>query len=388
MTRSGFRSRYDVVIAGARVAGAATGLLLARAGLSVLIVDPARRGSDTLSTHALMRGGVLQLHRWGVLGAMLDADTPLIETTTFYYGDEPISVRIKPRDGIEGLIAPRRTVIDTALIGAAEDAGAHVAFGSAVVGLLRDPDGRVRGAEIRTPDRSTVEVDADLVIGADGMRSHVAKLVGSATTYQVPFMTASIYAHVRGLGLDGYRWYYGEKLAMGTIPTNDDRTCVFASMPPTRFETERGRGLDVLFTEVLQALSPEVAARVEAAPQDYKHRGFAGAPSVLKRATGPGWALVGDAGYFKDPLTAHGMTDALRDAELLARAVVGRGEAAISEYESTRDRLSRPLMDVTSRIAAFDWTLEEAKEHHLTLAREMSKEVDLIREWDAEPVAA
>ena len=91
------RNRYDVVIAGARCAGASTAMLLARQGLRVLVVDPASRGSDTLSTHALMRGGVLQLHRWGVLEALRAAGTPTIRTTTFHYGDEAIEVSIKER---------------------------------------------------------------------------------------------------------------------------------------------------------------------------------------------------------------------------------------------------------------------------------------------------
>ncbi|MFO1026115.1 MAG: hypothetical protein U1E70_13070 [Acetobacteraceae bacterium] len=83
---------------------------------------------------------------------------------------------------------------------------------------------------------------------------------------------------------------------------------------------------------------------------------FGGRKGFLRQASGPGWALVGDAGYFRDPITAHGITDALRDAELLARAVVtGRPE----EYATVRNELSLPLFDVTDAIAAFDWSVEE-----------------------------
>ena len=117
-------------------------------------------------------------------------------------------------------------------------------------------------------------------------------------------------------------------------------------------------------------------------------RGFAGAPSRLRRSSGPGWALVGDAGYFKDPLTAHGMTDALRDAELLARAIVAGREGpgtmhdALAAYEETRDRLSFGLLDVTSRIASLEWDMDEVKELHRELSREMKAEVAWIRAWD------
>ena len=97
------RSEYDVVVVGARVAGASTAMLLARRGFRVLAIDQARYGSDTLSTHALMRGGVLQLHRWGILPRIEAAGTPRISTTSFHYGDEEIAIAIRPRDGIQGL---------------------------------------------------------------------------------------------------------------------------------------------------------------------------------------------------------------------------------------------------------------------------------------------
>ncbi len=165
------QDRYDVVIAGARCSGASTAMLLARQGLRVLVVDPTEHGSDTLSTHALMRGGVLQLHRWGVLDAVRAAGTPAIRKTTFHYGEEATEVMIKPRDGVDALYAPRRTVLDTVLVDAALSAGAEVAHGRSVVGLLGDPQERIRGVRITGVDKSVTEVAADLVIGADGVRS-------------------------------------------------------------------------------------------------------------------------------------------------------------------------------------------------------------------------
>ncbi|MCH8254322.1 MAG: FAD-dependent monooxygenase, partial [Gemmatimonadetes bacterium] len=119
------RDRYDVIIAGARCAGASTAMLLARRGLRVLVIDPTSRGSDTLSTHALMRGGVLQLHRWGLLDAIRAAGTPAIPKTSFHYGEETIEVSIKERDGVDALYAPRRTVLDAVLVDAAVAAGAE-----------------------------------------------------------------------------------------------------------------------------------------------------------------------------------------------------------------------------------------------------------------------
>ncbi len=370
---------YDVVIAGARCAGASTAMLLARRGLRVLVIDPMRRGSDTLSTHALMRGAVLQLHRWGVLDRIRRADTPPIRTTTFHYGDERIEIRIKERDGVDALFAPRRTVIDAVLLDAADAAGAHLALGASVVDLLRGSDGRVCGVTMAGPDRRTIEVGADLVIGADGVRSRVAGLVEAEHTVIASHATASIYSYRRNLGLEGFHWFYQVGGAVGAIPTNDGDTCVFASLSPGRFAAERKSGLDVMFESILREVSPALAERVARSPASGKLRGFAGMPGFLRRAAGAGWALVGDAGYFKDPLTAHGITDALRDAELLSRAVVAGGDQALRDYQATRDELVRGLFEVTDRIASLEWDLETVKEYHTTLSKEMNAEVDLLR---------
>ena len=376
------RTRYDVVIAGARCAGASTAMLLAREGLRVLVVDPLKRGSDTLSTHALMRGGVLQLHRWGLLDAIRSAGTPAIRKTTFHYGDEAIEVPIRPRDGVDALYAPRRTVLDVVLVDAALGAGAEVVHGQSVVDLLRGPAGRVCGAKIAGADGLVIEVAADLVVGADGVRSRVARIVEAELDYDVPDTTASIYGYWRELGLEGYHWFYEVGASVGAIPTNDGETCVFASLPPGRFETGRRDGLEGLYRDVLAEVSKELAGRVTESEGPGKLKAFAGTPGFLRRAAGPGWALVGDAGYFRDPITAHGITDALRDAELLTRAVLDGGEGALTGYQGTRDELVQGLLDVTGRIASFEWDLEKAKELHLTLSRGMNTEVDLLRTLD------
>jgi flavin-dependent dehydrogenase len=377
------RDRYDVIIAGARVAGSATAMLLGRAGLRVLAVDPVELGRDTLSTHALMRGGVLQLHRWGLLDKIRAAGTPQIKATTFHYGKESVTVPIRPSDGVDALFAPRRTVIDPILVAGARDAGVDVVHGLAVTDLIRDRGGRVRGVEVTSSDRTRIEIRADLVIGADGLRSKVARLVDAPVDYTVPHATASIYGYWPGLENEGYQWHFEGGQAIGRIPTNAGDTCVFASVPPSYFHAQRHRGLDAVYGDIVRGVAPELAARLRDLTPSSKLRAFPGAPSMLRRAAGPGWALVGDAGYFKDPLTAHGITDALRDAELLARAAIRGEDEALLEYQVVRDGLSRGFLDVTNKIAACDWTLEELKTHHMTLSREMSAEVELLKELDA-----
>jgi 2-polyprenyl-6-methoxyphenol hydroxylase-like FAD-dependent oxidoreductase len=374
--------RYDVIIAGARCAGASTAMLLARAGLRVLVVDPTRRGSDTLSTHALMRGGVQQLHRWGVLDAVRDAGTPPIRTTTFHYGDDAIRVPIKPSDGVDALYAPRRTVLDAVLAGAAEAAGATVVHGLSVVDLLRDEAGRVRGATIAGTDRRTFDIAADLVIGADGIRSRVARILELELEHALPHASASIYGYVRGFEQDGNHWYYAEGASVGAIPTNDGETCVFASVPRERFEAERGAGLEMLHAAVLPEVSRDLAERVAASGGPGRLRAFAGIPGFLRRAAGPGWALVGDAGYFRDPITAHGITDALREAEFLARAVLEGTDEALTRCAAERYDRVRAFFEVTDRLAAFDWTLEQAREHHLVLSKAMKRLADTQAVFD------
>lgn len=372
-------NRYDAIIVGARCAGASTAMLLARSGLKVLAVDRDAEGSDTLSTHALMRGGVYQLHRWGVLDDIVSAGTPPVRTTTFHYGDEPIEIAIKPKDGFDALYGPRRTLLDAVLAEAARASGAEIAHRVSAVDLLRDDGGRVRGLVLDRGDGAPLAVRANLVIGADGLRSGVARLAGAGVEVQGRHATAVIYGYFEGLEPRGFHWHYRPGVSAGVIPTNDGRTCVFVAMPSGRFRTQLRAGLDVLHREVLRESSPALGRAVAGARRVGKLWPFPGVPGFLRRSWGPGWALVGDAGFFRDPLTAHGITDALRDAELLARAVARGSERALAEYQATRDGIARGMMELSDEIASFSWNLEEAKVLHLELSRRMNAEVELLR---------
>jgi 2-polyprenyl-6-methoxyphenol hydroxylase-like FAD-dependent oxidoreductase len=363
-------------------------MLLARAGLRVLNVDRAQLGDDTLSTHALMRGAVLQLHRWGLLRVVVAAGTPPIRSATFHYADEQIVVQIKARDGFDALYAPRRTVLDPLLVRAAAAAGAQVVHGVAAVDLVRDARGRVAGAVLAGPHGSPTRVEAPIVIGADGIRSRIAQLTGAQVERAGRSATATIYGHFAGLALDGYHWHYRPGLGAGAIPTNDGRACLFVSLPPARFLHELPGGMDPLYRRVLAEAAPELARAVARTPPDTKLRSFPGTPGFLRRAWGPGWALVGDAGYFKDPLTAHGITDGLRDAELLARAIVAGTDAALAAYQATRDELSLGLFEVTDRVASFAWDLDQAKRDHQLLARHMAGEAETLLALDRDPASA
>src|SRR5262245_15765136 len=229
--------RYDAVIAGARCAGAATALLRSRAGGRVLLVDQGGYGTDTLSTHALMRGAVVQLHRWGVLPAIVAAGTPPIRSTTFGYTNHEITVAIEPKFGVSALYAPRRALLDRVLVDAAVEAGVEIRYRTAVEEVLFDARGRACGVVVRESG-VTERVAAELVIGADGRYSTVARRVGAPTLRSARHSTGVLYTYWDGLDNSGYYWGYRKDVAVGLIPTNDGATCVFVSVPWNRFHNE------------------------------------------------------------------------------------------------------------------------------------------------------
>ena len=372
-------SSYDVVVVGARAAGASTAFLLARAGLRVLLLDRGRYGSDTMSTHALMRGGVLQLSRWGLLDAIVDAGTPPVRLTTFRYSTEVVPVEIAPSFEVDALYAPRRTVLDRVLVDAAVASGAELRFGTAVTDLCRDRRGVVTGVVGRTRDGERFRAHARAVVGADGIWSSVATLVAAPLERRGTSTSAVTYGYWAGLETDGYEWNFRPGAASGVIPTNDGLACVFAGAPRERM----GRGGMETLLRVVADSSPELATRLARGSTRGTVRFFRGHPGFVRRSWGSGWALVGDAGYFKDPITAHGLTDALRDAELLAGAILDvlggvEQRVALAGYQATRDALSADLFDVTDVIAGHRWTDEEISDLLLRLSRSMSAEVSAL----------
>ena len=366
--------KFDALIVGARCAGAATALLLGRAGARVLLVDKGTYGTDTLSTHALMRGAVLQLHRWGVLPAIVAAGTPPVRSTTFIYGERDITVPIEPRYGVGALYAPRRALLDRVLVDAARSSGVDVRYGVRIDDVITDGLGQVRGVTA-VADGTRHRIEADIVIGADGLHSTIAKGVGATRVLEGRHATGVLYSYWKGLPVDGYCWWFRAGASLGAIPTNSGATCLFVSVPSARFRDELHGDASQAYRRLIREVSPTLDPWLHGASRVEPVRGFGGHVGFIKRSTGPGWALVGDAGYFKDPLTAHGISDALRDAELLARAIMRGTPGALAEYEMTRDDLSRRLFEVTDEIASLDWTDDALQALHRAFSAEMSREV-------------
>jgi menaquinone-9 beta-reductase len=367
------RATYDAIIVGARAAGAATALLLARAGLRVLVIDRGAYGTDTLSTHALMRGGVVQLHKWGLLPA-LDG-TPAIRWTSFCYPDVTLRIPIKPTAQAPSLLAPRRYLLDRVLVDAAVASGAEVRFGTSFVDLLRDGT-RVSGIRLRGGDEAVSECRATIVIGADGRYSAVARAAGAVTVREGPHQSGVIYGYWPAPATsDESFWYWSPGAGAGAIPTNNGEWCVFASIAHERFADVFGTDKRAGYYRILSECAPPLFEALGQTGATPPLQGFGGLPGLIRAASGPGWALVGDAGYFKDPITAHGLTDALRDAELLASAIIAGGDTALHTYQEARDDLSVPLFDVTDTVASYAWTIDELKALHHKLSDEMKREV-------------
>jgi menaquinone-9 beta-reductase len=373
---------YDAIVVGARAAGAATAMLLGRAGKRVLLLDRSAYGTDTLSTHALLRGGVLQLHRWGLLDTVRRAGTPPIHRTRFHYGDDVVDVAIRAQHGFDALYAPRRTLLDRILVDAALDAGVEVRYGLRVTALLQEGHGRVEGISGQDADGVEVAAAAPIVIGADGLKSTIARLVDAPIEQVTNTASAFVYGYFAGLGVGAYDWYFRPGVSAGVIPTNDGVANVFVGLPAARFlGNAHTYGVETLFRAVLRAAAPATARVLANAAPVGRYRIFPGREGHMRRAHGPGWALVGDAGYFKDPLTAHGITDALRDAELLARSLLETGDAAT--YQSARDALAAPFLKLTAKAAAYDWDLSELAALHMELKTTIDAEIEVLTALDA-----
>jgi flavin-dependent dehydrogenase len=369
-------STHDAVVVGARVAGAATAMLLARQGLRVLLVDRDRYGTDTLSTHALMRGSVYLLSRWGLLDRIIEAGTPPVRQTRFDYGTDGVTVSIRPAYGVEALYAPRRTVLDRVLVDAAEAAGTEIRYGVSVAGLLRDGSGRIMGVHGRNRSGAAFTARAPMVVGADGIRSIVAREAGAATLRVGTGSSAIIYGYWSQLCVDGYEWFYWPGHSAGMIPTNAGEVCVFAGAPAHHLT--RG-DLRTTYHRLLAGATGGAGGRlVQARPPGRLHT-WIGRPGYVRQAHGPGWALVGDAGSFLDPLSTHGITDALRDAEALAGCVARTGTFDdLDEFASTRARVIGGTFDVVDRLARYGWDLPQLQRQLLELSSAMNTELELV----------
>jgi 2-polyprenyl-6-methoxyphenol hydroxylase-like FAD-dependent oxidoreductase len=360
---------YDAIIIGARCAGSPTAMLLARRGFKVLLVDKATFPSDTISTHILWPHGAEILGRWGLLQRLAPTGAPPIcRRMTFDVG--PFALRGTIPDANDGMggFCPRRTVLDALLVNAAAEAGVEVREAFTVDELLVADD-TVIGIRGHAKGMKSVEERARIVIGADGVNSFVARAVRAPEYEGRPVAACAYYSYFSGVRQDDIELYVRDHIAFGGAPTHDGLHLLMVNWPAKDFTTVRG---DVE-AHVWRALetAPDFLARMREGRREEKWYGTAGVPGYFRKPYGNGWALVGDASYNRDPITAQGISDAFIDAEALVEALsaglLGRRSArraggsgngvfdeALAAHESARNERVRPMYEFTTHLAALE----------------------------------
>lgn len=328
---------YDAVIVGARCAGSPVAAKLAEGGWKVLMLDRDPPPADTVSTHfvfpntleRLAEMGALErierehrlnflLHRVQILGH--EAAGPYTEIGGFDRG-----------------LGITRPVLDQALLEIALDAGAETRFGKKVVGLVGSgtEDDPVAGVELDDGER----IEAQLVIGADGRASTVAGALELEKTRPMAGEFSILFAYWRGDRDEEFMHIDArEDLALTWGQCEDDvhLIAINGAAEFTRGSTdERERRYLEGVRSFPDTVPPDWLERSElispivVAPETMM-RGF------FRQASGPGWALVGDAGHFKHPATAQGISDAIEQGRYLAEALQG-ADPDLEGYESWRD---------------------------------------------------
>jgi 2-polyprenyl-6-methoxyphenol hydroxylase-like FAD-dependent oxidoreductase len=349
--------RYDAIIVGARCGGSPTAMLLARKGYRVLMVDRATFPSDTVSTHFIHAPGMAALERWGIRDALAASGCPSIEKYSFDFGPFTIAGSPRPVEGIGDAYCPRRTVLDMMLVRAAADAGVKVLERFSVDEILVE-DGRVVGIRGKDASGASVTEHATVVIGADGRSSSVAKAVQPEQYNEKPAVGPAFYSYWSGVGSSGFEVYVREGCGMAAFPTHDDLTLVIAG---TSEEVHQAARSDVegAFLRILDQ-APALGDRVRAGTREERFHAASDLAGYFRKPYGPGWALVGDAGYHLHPITAQGITDAFLDAERLTEALdtffaeKDTYDNAMTAYQSARDEHVAPMYEMTFDFAQVD----------------------------------
>jgi 2-polyprenyl-6-methoxyphenol hydroxylase-like FAD-dependent oxidoreductase len=347
---------YDAIVVGARVAGAPTAMLLARRGYKVLLLDRDSFPSDIMSTHYIHQPGVAKLKEWGLLERVLATDAPPIAKLTTVRAGIPLS-GMPDYPEAPFALCPRRHALDQVLVEAAVEAGAELREDFVVEDVLREGD-TVVGIRGHRKGGESVEERARVVVGADGVHSVVARAVQPAEYNTHPAMGCGYYAYYSGVPMDGAEVHFLDDGIVFGFPTNDGQTCVAVEYPNAKF-AEIKQDYEAAFQAALDRV-PDFAARVAQGQRESRFTGVGEIPNFFRKPYGPGWALVGDAGYHKDPVTGLGITDAFVDAETLAAALdagfSGREplDQSLAGYEQTRNARAFPLYEWTIRSVSFE----------------------------------
>jgi 2-polyprenyl-6-methoxyphenol hydroxylase-like FAD-dependent oxidoreductase len=349
---------YDAIIIGARCGGAPTAMLLARRGFKVLLVDKATFPSDAISTHIVWPHGAEMLGRWGLLpGLVATGVPPICRRMTFDVGPFALHGTIPDANNGLGGFCPRRAVLDSLLVQAAAESGAEVRDGFTVDDLLASDDA-VEGIRGHGNGTQPIEERARIVIGADGVHSFVARAVRAPEYDRRPVGACCYYSYFSGVEQRDLELYVRDHHAFGGAPTNDGLHLVMVNWPARDFAAVRS-DVEACVWRALES-APDFAVRVRAGRRREKWYGTAGVSGFFRKPYGKGWALVGDASYNRDPITAQGISDAFIDAGLLVDAIdrwfAGRGtfEKLFAAHEAARNERVRPIYEFTTHLATLE----------------------------------
>jgi flavin-dependent dehydrogenase len=349
---------YDAIIVGARCAGAPTALLLARKGHKVLLLDRGTFPSDMpFSNHFVHQTGSARMKRWGLLEKLAATNCPPITSNYFDYGAFSLTGSPPPAEGVATAFAPRRKALDPILVEAAVQAGAELREGFSVQELIWEDD-RVIGIRGHQKNGTMIVENARITIGADGMFSTVARAVGAPVSDTKAPLEGSWYAYWSGVPMKGWHLWLRPQRVIFAYNTNDNLSLIGAAFAARDLPAVRA-DIESHYMEALTGCAPELAERMRSGRRESRFVGGA-IPSYVRKPYGPGWALVGDAGYQKDPCTASGITDAFGSAELLAQAIddgfSGRRplQEAMAGYEQQRNQAELPYYELTSQLAKLE----------------------------------
>jgi flavin-dependent dehydrogenase len=348
---------YDVAVVGARCAGSPTAMLLARKGYRVLLVDKATFPSDTVSSHFIHPPGIACLKRWGLLDRVIASNCPPIRSYCLDLGAFSLTGSPPSLDGVATGYAPRRTVLDKILVEAAVESGAELREKFTINEVCFEND-RAVGIRGRTANGASVTEKARFVIGADGRNSLVARKTGAPINLEKPILNCAFYTYWSGVPVDGSELYPRDRCFIAAFPTNDDLVCTFVEWPKDKFKRVR-TDVEGHFMKALERI-PRLAERIRGGRSTKRFIGIANLPNYFRKPHGPGWALVGDAGYHRDPCGAYGISDAFRDVERLTEAV-DKGfsgsqplEEALADYERQRNVSLLPVFELNHQFATLE----------------------------------
>ncbi|EPH46595.1 NAD(P)/FAD-dependent oxidoreductase [Streptomyces aurantiacus] len=305
---------YDVIVIGARCAGSPAAMLFAQQGYRVLLLEKAQFPQDTLSSHYLHQPGVALLGRWGLLDKLRDTGCTPINQESYQGPGVRLDGFSIPVDGYRTTYAPRRFVLDPILADGAVAAGVEFRESCAVTDLVFEGE-RVVGVKYTTPDGAEATDRARLVVGADGMRSLVARKVGAQKVVEHPRMTCVYYSYWSGVP-SGFELYERPGRWVVSVPTNDNLTLAMTYFPQDEYNEVR-KDAESAYLEAVRTTAPDLHERLSQGERVEQMYGTGHQENYFRKAYGPGWVLLGDAVHHKDSITARGITDAFIQAQTL-----------------------------------------------------------------------